>query len=442
MSKRPGRAQSVSSDRPRESVGFRRRREKRKRALAFLKGEPLIVGLDLGKKRHAAWFAKHDLTPLRRFMVNHSCEGLAKLLERVDAERLRGGHGRALFFMEATSYFWENVANYLEAKDLPYRLVSSLSVDRQRQIEYQTYAKSDYRDAELIARLGQSGQWLERQLETERLWRELRALGREHDILLEAETSERLRLRSLLGLVLPEFLDCFKDPVGKTALALIRRLTRPAHQFPETFEEIRERSREVVGTRLAKTKLRAFAARLEVGPCFGVERALAPTLVRLGLVLDRYEFLSAQRGDVRRRLVVLYETTPYHSFLDTIPGVGSESHALLLGLIGDPKRYDRATCLAKLAGIEPRENQSGNAEGSHSISRRGQPSLRHLLYRIVFGLFRANDEFRVYITRLRARDKNPMAWTQAVVAAGNKYLRIVHHICVHQEAYRPAKLRP
>ncbi len=442
MSKRPGRARSVPSDRPRESVGFRRRREKRKRALAFLEGEPLIVGLDLGKKRHAAWFAKRDLTPLRRFMVNHSSEGLAKLLKRVEAEQVRGGYNRALFFMEATSYFWENVTNFLEARGLPYRLVSSLSVDRQREIEYQTYAKGDHRDAELIARLGQSGQWLDRQLETDHQWRELRVLGREHDILLKAEVSDRLRLQSLLGLVLPEFTECFKDPTGKTALALIRGLTRPANHLPETFEDVRQRSCEVVGKRLARTKLRAFAARLEVGPCFGVERALTPTLVRLGFVLDRYEYLAAQRGDVRRRLVVLYETTPYHPFLDTIPGVGSESHALLLGMIGDPKRYDRPNCLTKLAGIEPRENHSGNAEGSHSISRRGQAPLRHLLYRIVMGLFVANDEFRAYINRLRTRNDNPLAWNQAVVAAGNKYLRVVHHICVHEEAYQPAKLRP
>ena len=205
MSRRPGQAKSVPSDRPRESVGFRRRREKRKRALAFLKGEPLLVGLDLAKKRHAVWFAKHDLTPLRRFMVDHSYEGLAKLLERVDAERLRGGHDPAVFFMEATSYFWKNVANFLETRGLPYRLVSSLSVDRQREIEFQTYAKSDYRDAELIVKLGQGGQWLDRQLETVRVWCELRALGREHEILLQAEISERLRLRSLLGLALPEY---------------------------------------------------------------------------------------------------------------------------------------------------------------------------------------------------------------------------------------------
>src|ERR1700722_13592003 len=103
--KRPASAE----DSDRETKGFRRRREKRARAAAFLEGNPLIVGLDLAKRRHAVWLAKRDLTPIKRFMVEHSPEGLAKLLERVEHHAKENGLDRALVFMEATSYFWQNV---------------------------------------------------------------------------------------------------------------------------------------------------------------------------------------------------------------------------------------------------------------------------------------------------------------------------------------------
>ncbi len=69
-------------------------------------------------------------------MLPHSPDGLAKLLTVVETKRADLGLDRALFFMESTSYFWENVANVLEAKGQAYRLVSPLSVDRQREIEY------------------------------------------------------------------------------------------------------------------------------------------------------------------------------------------------------------------------------------------------------------------------------------------------------------------
>jgi hypothetical protein len=157
-------------DLDRESVGFRRRREKRERAIAFLADDPLIVGLDLAKKRHAVWIAKRDLTPIRRFMVEHSPVGLAKLMERAEQDWKAHGLKRVVVFMEATSYFWQNVANVLEAREIPYRTVAPLAVDRQREIEHLTYAKGDYRDAELIARLGAGGQWLDRVLDRDPIW--------------------------------------------------------------------------------------------------------------------------------------------------------------------------------------------------------------------------------------------------------------------------------
>jgi transposase len=373
-------------------------------------------------------------------MVEHSYDGIAKLLERVEAERTKGGHDRALYFMEATSYFWEMVANVLESKGLAYRLVSPLAVDRSRQIEHLTYAKGDFRDAELIVKLGQNGQWLDRQLERDRLWLDLRALTREHEVLFVLEIAERLRVRSILGLALPEFFDCFANPLGKTARALLRRLSQPVNEIPATYAAVLERARTTEGRRLVHAKIRSFLARLDTEPHFGVEGSLATALSRVGLIVERFDFVSQQRVDVRRRLVALYEKTAYRRVLDTIPGVAPENNALLLGMIGDLKRYDRVTCLAKLAGTEPRENHSGDGEGLHSISRWGQSPLRHLLYRIVSGLRGGNEEFAAYLNRLRKREKNPLAWYQAAVAAGNKYLRLVHHMCVHNEVYDPAKL--
>lgn len=422
-----------------ETAGFRRRREKRERAVAFLGRKPLIAALDLAKKRHAVWLSQGDHTPIRRFMIENSRAGVATLLEKAEHYRKTRGLDRAIVFMEATSYFWQNVASVLEENGIEYRTVASLAVDRQREIEHLTYAKGDYRDAELIARLGAGGQWLDRVLDRDPIWIELRVLAYEHEDLTEAEVAEQLRLRCLLGLVVPEFLDVFTDPVGKTARALLKRLTRPA-PLPATFRELRDRATDVPGHRIMRGKIRELIARLEAAPSFGVERALASTLARIGLAVDRFELLAEQRRDLRARLVKLYEQTPYRTILDTIPGVGPENHALLLGLIGDPKRYDRGTCLVKLAGTEPRENHSGNAEGSHSISRRGRSPLRSVVFRIVFGLARGNAELTAYMNRLRKRDKNPLAWHQAVIATGNKYLRLVHHLCVTGQTYNPEKL--
>lgn len=42
------------------------------------------------------------------------------------------------------------------------------------------------------------------------------------------------------------------------------------------------------------------------------------------------------------------------------------------------------------------------------------------------GLRTGNPEIAAYIERLRTRQQNPLKWPQAAIAAGNKYLRLVH----------------
>jgi transposase len=420
----------------RESVGFRRRREKRQRVEAFLAGKPLVVGVDLAKRTHAVWLTGRDLVPIERFTVHHSHEGVAILLERAERARAKHGFDRVLVFMEPTSHFWRNVANALEQRGVAYRTVATVAVDRQREIAHLTYAKGDYRDAELIARLGVEGHWLVRVLEQEPLWFELAALTREHEALLAFQIRERQRVRAFLELALPEFTGVFKDPFGVTAREVLRRLSSPA---VTTFEEIVERAKTLrADRRLYRGKARSLAALLEAGPSYGVERALVAAFVRVGLAVERFDLLEHQRERVCEQLLERYQRTPHARWLDTIPGIDPVSHALVLGLVGDPLGYDRGTCLAKMAGTEPRENHSGDGEGSHSISRRGIPAMRHVLFRIVSGLMLANTEFSAYMKRLGTREKNPLSHHQALVAAGNN----TSGLCTGCARTRPSTTRP
>lgn len=432
------RAPRESRPNGRESVGFRRRREKRRRIEAFLAGKPLVAGIDLGSRTHAVWFTDRNLDPKDHFRIDHSLEGVAKLLQRADRSLQGEGFDRLIVFMETTAHYWKNVAAALERHAVTYRTVSPLAVDRKREIEHLTYAKGDFRDAELIARLGIEGHWLHRVLETEATWIELRALAREHEALLGLEVRERQRRRSILGLALPEFLQVFKDPTLKTASALLRALSTPA---VGTLEEVIDRTTKLRGSRrLQLGKAAALVNLLKAGPSYGVSRSLRASFVRIGLSLERFDVISDQRTRVRVQLTDLLSRTDYAKCLLTIPGVDAANHALVLGFVGDPRLYDRGTCLAKLAGIEPRENHSDAGEGAHSISRRGVSELRHVLFRIVSGFANGNDEFATYLNRLTERTTNPLAYHQAVVAAGNKFLRLIHRLCMSKESYDPKKI--
>lgn len=424
----------------RESRGIRRRREKRARAAARLRGHPLLVGLDLAQKRHAAWVMTREKVVVSRFMVLNSREALGTMVERLRRTCEAKGFDRVVLFMEPTSHFWENVANILVELGVEYCLVAPLAVKRQREVEHLTFAKGDYRDAELIALLGANGNVMELHLEGDTVWRACRSLALEYGNAQKAAIAEELRMRALLELAVPEYLEYFKDITSKTSRALLRRLTRPEASVPRTHKELTQRARGVEGYRIMKGKVRSFCAKLEASPTLGVEVALRSSLVRIRYCLDRYECLRDQLEELAGLLEGAYQETPYARHLDSIPSVTPLGFALLLGLTGDPTRYDHGSCLVKFAGLEPRENESGSLEGSHSISRRGLSDLRRVLYGIVLGLSAGNPEFKAYIARLQKRPKNPLKWRQAVVAAGNKFLRLVHRMCTNGESYDPARL--
>jgi transposase len=439
--RRPTREAPASSGR--QTAGFRRRMERASRVERFLTGKPLVVGLDLGKSTHAVWVTARDLVPIERFTIEHSLDGLAKLLARSKHLQSAEAFDRAVMFMETTSHFWKNVANVLERHAVPYRLIPPLAVDRKREIAHLTYAKGDYRDAELIARLGTEGHWLDRVLERhDDVWNDLAALAREHENLLDLEIREKHRARTFLELILPEFLEVFTDPFLLTARALLRHvLSEPLRTHGELRGRVACFKAGGKGARrIQAAKARRLSALLELAPSYGVERCLSAASTRLRLALERLDALEAQRESVRGTLLGNYEQVDCRKWLDTIPGVDPIANALLLGLIGDPRRYERPTCLAKLAGIEPRENHSGAAEGDHSISRRGLPLLRAHLFRVVFGFLNSNDEFAAYIKRLVNRTENPLTYHQAFVAAENKFLRLVHALCSKGVAYDPKRV--
>ncbi len=69
------------------------------------------------------------------------------------------------------------------------------------------------------------------------------------------------------------------------------------------------------------------------------------------------------------------------ALLDTIPGVGEKTIAVLLSYYGGPQRFDRAKAAAAFAGLDPRQHQSGSSvRGKPRLSKLGHALLRKALY--------------------------------------------------------------
>jgi transposase len=76
--------------------------------------EHLIVGIDIAKDRHHAFFGTATgKTLLRRLVFSNDEEGCRKLLEQAEALRVRHGLKRVVYGMEPTGNYHKPLGEYL-----------------------------------------------------------------------------------------------------------------------------------------------------------------------------------------------------------------------------------------------------------------------------------------------------------------------------------------
>lgn len=102
--------------------------------------------------------------------------------------------------------------------------------------------------------------------------------------------------------------------------------------------------------------------------------------------------------------------------LDSIPGIGEATAALLLAEIVNIKQYKSARQVAASAGLVPRERRSGSSvRGRVCLSKIGNARLPKALYFPAITALRCSDFFKCWAAPLRTRGKSKMTVIGAVM---------------------------
>lgn len=102
----------------------------------------------------------------------------------------------------------------------------------------------------------------------------------------------------------------------------------------------------------------------------------------------------------------------------TIAGLTVTGAAAILAETGDPARFATPRALVKHAGLCPRNNASGAAQGKTHISGRGRPALRLAAWRAVWAAMPNNPVMTARFAHLTTRQNNRLARQQARTARG------------------------
>src|SRR4030065_136350 len=123
--------------------------------------EHLIVGIDIGKDRHYAFFGTATgKTLLRRIVFSNDQEGFRRLLDQAEALRVQHGLKKVVYGMEPTANYHKPLGEYLITLGRTVVLVSGVTVKKNRESLDGRWDKHDTKDAANVADLISQGKCL------------------------------------------------------------------------------------------------------------------------------------------------------------------------------------------------------------------------------------------------------------------------------------------
>lgn len=157
-------------------------------------------------------------------------------------------------------------------------------------------------------------------------------------------------------------------------------------------------------------------------------------------VLSIIEQLTLQIKEYNKKIdQISTERYPETDLLRAIQGVGPITALAFVLTLEDPNRFHKSRQVGSFIGLTPRQDQSGETDKQLRITKAGNPYLRRLLVQAAhysLGPFGAQSNLRKFGLRLAARGgKN--AKRRAVVAVARKLAVLMHRLWQRGEVYVP-----
>jgi len=402
--------------------------------------EYLIVGIDVAKEKHHAFFGTATgKTLLRRLIFENSIDGFEKLHARMEAIKVDHALEKVVFGLEPTANYHKPLAEYLIRCGHNVVLVSGSAVAKNRELLDGRWDKHDTKDSANVADLISQGKCLYYDYPSMPL-RDLRNLLSLKRRLKKQEHGTRIRIRNhLLAQYFPEF-DRYFGKGCSESLPIVKWCLNPSMISGMGYEEFVQLVAPRIKTMGQEKRLKSIwrmavdSIGCEVGQALDFEAKL--------MVEDLQQIKDSIRA-VDEHIEDICLGFPEYSYLLTIPGFGPDVSSKVLGAIGNPSRFDNGKQVLKLAGYDLGANRSGKTSDSAVpvISKRGKAYLRYALYQAAFIASTSNRYFIIYYTnKLRGREREKGIKTKMKVKLAAKMLIIAWTLMKKKEPFDPEYL--
>src|SRR5690554_1349038 len=409
------------------------------RKIKQVKESTLVVGIDIAKRTHVARAQDYrGIQYEKPISFENDKLGFERLIYWIKEMEKKHNKAETIVGMEPTGHYWLNLEQYLREYGIKLVLVNPAHVKKSKSLDDNSPTKTDKKDARVIAQLVKDGRYSEPNI-PEGIYAELRIAMTHRERLNKDLSRIKAKVHQWLDKYFPEYLNhVFKDWEGKASIVILKTIPLPEQIVKMSPEEIvkviKENSGRGVGIKRAK-KLKGAALNT-----VGIKEGLEMAALELKNLINQYELLNQQLLDLEEKVIEILDDIPGAKEMKSIHGVGEMTVAGFIDEIGNINNYEHNRQIIKLAGLNLKENSSGQHKGRTTISKRGRPRLRSLLYKVTLPLICHNNEFKTLHEYYTKRSKNPLKSQQSRIALCCKLIRVFFALGKKQIKYDGKRL--
>ena len=308
------------------------------------------MGIDIGGRQHAVARCREGRDQADREVLRVTQDRAG--FDRLDAWLAGQPEPVGRITTESSGHYWMGLASHLRGGPLPVRVVNPLGAKYFAKSRL-SRTKSDPADARCLALMAQQDHTIPHDpLEGV----ELRQASRFAMTLVTEQARVCQRLVRLVELGFPELGELFDDPACRTAREVLRVAPTAAAARKRRTSTLANANAGPGHRRLGETK--AEQLKDAAATSIAVAELDDEVAFEVGLLLDQYDLYEAQIERAEAHLASLLDSELARR-LQTIPGVGAATCAVLIAEIGDIWRFDDADQLLAYAGVHPAERSSG-----------------------------------------------------------------------------------
>lgn len=348
----------------------------------------IYVGIDVAKLNHFASALSSDGEELiKPFKFTNDADGFQLLSSHLDSLP----DDSFIIGLESTAHYGDNLVRYLVNNGHKVCVINPIQTATLRKNNIRK-TKTDKVDTYIIAKalmLQQSHRFV---TVDDINMMDLKALGRFRQKSLKQRTRLKIQLKAYVDETFPELQYFFKSGLHQKAVyALLKEapsakdvasmhLTHLAHLLEcashghfkkETASQLRVLARKSVGS-----------------PDSALSIQVVHAIEQIELLDSQIDHVEAEITDIMKYL---------DSVIMTIPGIGYINGGMILGEIGNIRRFPGPKQLLAFAGLDPSVYQSGNFQARRTrMSKRGSKVLRYALINAAHNVVKNNSTFKAY----------------------------------------------